>query len=211
MSKIIIFDFDGVLADSVDVVYSMNKDAVRTVLGKNLTMKEYLACFEEHINKRLALLFSLTEDEKKDFVDYKAKLFPEYYTPERIKLFDCAQELAIEAAKIGELWIVSSSPDDLIKAVLQPYNLIDSFAKIIGQNRQSKNVVLERALQGREYDTVFFVTDTTGDIKETRKLSVRISTIAVTWGFHNFALLESEKPDLVVYKPEEILDFIKLH
>lgn len=210
MRKIIIFDFDGVLADSVQVVFKMNQEAVASI-NKTLTMEEYVSCFEEHVNKRLAELFHLTEEEKKMLVGVKANLFPKYYNTHTIKLFDFAKELVLEAGKLGELWIISSSPSDLIKQVLEPYGLVESFTKIIGQNKLSKNIILENEIKDMKEGEVFFITDTTGDIKETRKIPEKILTLAVTWGFHSATLLESEKPDLVVYKPEEILDFIKSH
>lgn len=210
MRKIIIFDFDGVLADSVQVVFKMNQEAVASI-NKTLTMEEYVSCFEEHVNKRLAELFHLTEEEKEMLVGVKENLFPQYYNMHTIKLFNFAKELVLEAGTLGELWIISSSPSDLIKQVLEPYGLVGSFTKIIGQNSKAKNIILENEIKGMKEGEVFFITDTTGDIKETRKIPTKILTLAVTWGFHSATLLESEKPDLLVYQPEEILDFIKSH
>ncbi len=51
-----------------------------------------------------------------------------------------------------------------------------------------------------------FVTDTTGDIIEARKINLR--TITVTWGYHNKELLESEYPFCIVDTPDELLKAI---
>lgn len=208
MSRVIIFDFDGVLADSVDVVFKMNQEAV-SILDKTLTMEEYRSCFEDHINKRLASLLGLNEEEKQKMVDFKAEIYPRYYNPQNIKLFDFAKDLVVRASKLGELWIVSSSPGDLIIKILESYGLNNYFSKIIGQNRQPKDLVLESALEDKKDCEVFFITDTVGDIKETRKINLKIFSLAVTWGFHSADLLKTEKPDLVAYKPKDILDFIE--
>lgn len=210
MGKVIIFDFDGVLVDSIDAVFKMNQEAV-AVLGKTITLDEYKSCFEEHINKRLASLLSLNEEEKNRMVDFKASIFPKYYNNQNVKLFDFAKNLVIEASKLGELWIVSSSPSDLIVNVLEPHGLINYFTKIVGQNKQPKNLFLQSALVNKKDNEVFFITDTTGDIKETRKIDIKILTIAVLWGFHSAELLKTENPDLLAQKPTEILDFIKSH
>lgn len=210
MSKIIIFDFDGVLADSVEACFKMNEEAVASI-NKTLTLEEYLSCFQEHINKRLASLLGLSEEEKQQLVTYKAGVFPKYYNSNTVKLFDFAKELIIKTSKLGELWIVSSTPSDLIVKVLEPYGLVHYFSKIIGQNKEPKNIVMRDILEKKKDGEVFFITDTTGDIKETRKMNSKIYTLAVTWGFHDSKLLISENPDILVNNTEEILDFVVLH
>lgn len=208
MKNIIIFDFDGVLSNSVKVVYEMNRDAVLSI-GKSLSMEEYLACFEGHINQRLQKLLSLTDEEKEKLVAHKAQLFPKYYIPEKVKLFDFAEELVVEASKLGELWIVSSCPGDLIKNLLDTHNLTKYFASINGQNTRPKNEVFKVAFESHSGGKVFFITDTTGDLKETRNLDFKMINIAVDWGFHSPELLKSENPDLLVTDHHEIIDFIK--
>ena len=210
MSRLIIFDFDGVLADSVQVVFKMNQEAVAS-LNKSLTMEEYCACFEGHINQRLAEMYTLDDVQKKELVDLKAVLFPKYYNSDTIQLFSFARDLVVEASKLGELWIVSSSPTELITGILESYGLVKYFTKIIGQNRQPKGEFFKSTLDGRKKGEVFFITDTTGDIKEIRKTDVEISVLAVAWGFHTVSLLESEKPSVVVHDSKEIIDFISEH
>lgn len=207
MKNIIIFDFDGVLSNSVNIVYEMNKEAIEAI-GKGITMEEYLACFEGHINQRLQKLLSLTDEEKEKLVAHKAQLFPKYYIPEKVKLFDFAEELVVEASKLGELWIVSSCPGDLIKNLLDTHNLTKYFSNINGQNARPKNEVFKVAFESHSGGKVFFITDTTGDLKETRNLDFKMINIAVDWGFHSAELLKSENPDLLTSNPEEIIEFI---
>jgi phosphoglycolate phosphatase-like HAD superfamily hydrolase len=207
MKNIIIFDFDGVISDSVKVVYDMNKEAVEAI-GKELSMEQYLSCFEGHINQRLQKFLNLSDEEKGVLVAHKARLFPKYYTPENVKLFDFAEKLVVEASKLGELWIVSSCPGDLIKNLLDSYSLTKYFTNINGQNTRPKNEVFKSAFENNKGSKVFFITDTTGDIKETRNLDFKMLNIAVTWGFHSAELLKSENPDLLTSNPDEIIDFI---
>ncbi|MCF7843472.1 HAD hydrolase-like protein [Candidatus Gracilibacteria bacterium] len=210
MNKLIIFDFDGVLADSLQVVFKMNQEAIASV-NRSITIEEYASCFEEHINKRLAELLGLTDKQKHDMVEFKSTLFPKYYNSESVNLFPFAKDLIIKTKELGELWIVSSSPSELIYSILEKNGLSNFFSKIIGQNRQPKNLVLQDALGKIKDNQVFFITDTTGDIKETRKINIKILTLAVNWGFHNVRLLKKENPDLIAQKPEDILDYVKSH
>lgn len=208
MSRVIIFDFDGVLVDSVDALFAMNQEALRT-LGKDLSKEEYLSCFEEHINKRLVEHFSLSEHEKEEMLERKAELFPRYYHEPKITLFPFAENLIHKAHALGELWIVSTARGDLITALLDKHNLTQYFSKIIGQNKQPKQLFFQESLSDRKKGEVFFITDTTGDLKEMRKAAVPASTIAVTWGFHNASLLALENPNVLATTPEEILTFIE--
>lgn len=210
MKKIIIFDFDGVLCDSVDAVYEMNKEVFRS-FNIELTLEQYLSGFEEHINQRLATLFHLSDEEKTTMVEYKATLFPKYYQAPGVHLFPFAKELVAAASKLGELWIVSSSPSDLISAILEPYGLAASFTRIIGQNKQPKHIFFQEALADKKQGEVFFITDTTGDLKEMKKADIEACTLAVPWGFHTSTLLQTENPDVVVKEPQDIIDFIKSH
>lgn len=210
MKRVIIFDFDGVLADSDQTVFKMNQEAALSV-NRTLTMEEYMSCFEGHINQGLQALLNLTEEEKQRLVDVKAGLFPKYYNPENVKLFSFAKELVVEASRLGELWIVSSSPSELILKVLETYGLESYFTKIVGQNRQPKSLFFQDAFGDKKDIGVFFITDTTGDIKEARKGNVDFLILAVTWGFHSASLLETENPDILVRQPNEILDFIRAH
>lgn len=209
MKNIIIFDFDGVLSDSVQVVYEMNRVAVESI-GKTISMEEYLSCFEGHINQRLQELLGLSDEEKERLVSIKAGLFPEYYTPQKVKLFDFATDLVKEASALGELWIVSSCPGNLIKALLDTYDLTKYFVSINGQNTRPKNEVFKSAFENNKGSKVFFITDTTGDIKETRNLNFKMVNIAVSWGFHRASLLETENPDLMADTPGQIMEFMRV-
>lgn len=210
MNRIIIFDFDGVLVDSVDRLLAMNQE-VFGKLGKTITKEQYVSGFEGHINQGLTKLFNLSEEEKETMTNLKAELHPTYYRAPEITLFDFAEELVKEASKLGELWIVSSTPHELIANFLEPHGLVPYFAKIVGQNKQPKNIFFQSALADKKKGEVFFITDTTGDIKAMRTAGVDAYNIAVSWGFHHPDLLAAEKPDLLAKSRYDIIDFIQSH
>ncbi len=208
MKKVIIFDFDGVLADSFTVIYELNR-VVAEGLGKSLSSEELRSCFETHINEGLARLYQFGPEEKEKMVTAKALLFSKYLTPENIKLFPFAKELIVEASKIGELYIVSTAPGESIRRVLERENLASYFKEIIGQNKLPKVTIFKTLLQDKKDDKIFFITDTTGDIKETQKTDIHFHIVAVTWGYHAKELLKSENPEYLVDRPEEITSILK--
>lgn len=210
MSTISIFDCDGVLVDSVRTLFSMNQEAVASC-GKLLTVDEYTSCFEGSINEGLIVLLGLTEKEQQQVNSSKSTLFSTYYTPQKAHLFPFAKELILQAHQLGEVWIVSTSPSELIKDILDTEGLRSYFTHIIGQKEKSKSLVFQEMLSNRSGDTVFFITDTTGDLKEAKKSNMPMFLIGVSWGFHKESLLRQEHPDVVVSDSREIISYMRSH
>lgn len=208
MKKVIVFDFDGVLADSIESVYKMNVDAA-AIIGKRLSREDYLSGFEGHINERLAESLNLSPEEKEQFVAEKARLFPKYSNSTTVKLFDSSSLFISQAADLGELWVASSSPSEVIRDILQKSDLDRYFTLINGKNRQPKEDFFRQALLDNPDSDLYFITDTVGDIKAARLADPRIKVIAVTWGFHSGSLLESFDPDYLANNREEVLQFIR--
>ena len=210
MNRIIIFDFDGVLADSLDSLFALNLEAAKEI-GKSLTQEQYLSGFEGHINERLADALDLTDDEQDRFVSEKARLFSQYANHETIKLFDFAEQMVMDASVLGELWIASSSPCEVIKDILNEKNLLQYFTVINGKIREPKELFFRRALAEHVDEEVFFITDTVGDIKAAKKTGHKIHLLAVSWGYHHSKLLLNEAPDLFATESGQVLEYIKSH
>lgn len=51
--------------------------------------------------------------------------------------------------------------------------------------------------------TYSYIGDTVGDIKEAK--SAKVTTVAVTWGWHDLDQLQQAQPDSLVHHPSELL------
>jgi phosphoglycolate phosphatase len=197
--KIILFDFDGVIADTFAFCYNIanSRDA--------LTHDEYRARFEGNINetsKKVSQSTSRTAP-----FDFFA-----HYTPELMKCPPNGDVVKViqELARNYPLIIISSTITPSIVSFLEMHGLKDAFKEILGNDiEKSKVKKIQGVIQkyGIKPSETVFITDTLGDIKEAKECGVR--SIAVTWGFHPIETLEKGEPHKIISRPEEIIEAVK--
>ncbi len=197
--KLVIFDFDGVLVDTLEACFS-----IASSVNENLSLDEYRTFFEGNI--------------------YEAKRLdggePRKYIPEFFERYDTAtrrlvipsplKDLVKKFAGEYALAIVSSTPTDLIRNILARENLADCFKEILGSDIHNSKVIKIKMLLDQysiaPVETIF-ITDTLGDIREGEKCGVR--SIAVVWGFHERERLERGNPVAIVENASELQSAIE--
>lgn len=187
----IIFDFDGVLADSFETLFSLNSDALR-LIGRSLTRKDYRALFSGNIHHGLRRLID-DDDARTKFNRFKKSNFSKYYSS--AKLFPFAKNLAESLCKTRSLGIVSSTRKPFIERLLKKNKTRKFFKIVLGSTAHSKEKELAQAAAFMKVPgkRTIFVTDTAGDIKAGKKMGFR--TFAVAWGFHGKAALRKARPE----------------
>ncbi|MBN1377474.1 HAD family hydrolase [Candidatus Woesearchaeota archaeon] len=200
MKDIIIFDYDGVIADSFDVVleifnsicekYGINKQE------KHELREMYKQNFFESMKQK-----GMKEENMNEFDrDYKktAKI-----KEHKIILFDGIKEIINKLSEKYNLFIVTSNFKKIVKNDLKRFNINVIKDVIGGDEEQSKTKKIKSIKEKYKNSKTYFITDTIGDIKESKKADV--FTIAVSWGYHNKEMLKKENPDFIVNSPEELL------
>ncbi len=193
--KIIVFDFDGVIVNSFPFCYEINSR-----IYPKLTEEEYKEFFKKS-------LFDLIESSlKRDDLNKNIDFDIEYSTSIlEIEPVPQIKELLLELKKDNTLIINSSNKTQIIEKYLNKYSLSSIFDQVLGGDiEKSKTVKLKNIINSynlEEKDCVF-VTDTLGDIIEASIAG--INTIGVTWGFHNFEILNEGKPTRIIDKVEEL-------
>lgn len=194
--KIILFDFDGVIADTYSICYKIISS------HESIAHHEYKARFEGNVNDATR---KLSQNTKR--LDFFAQ-----YTPELMKCEPNHELTKVikELARDYTLVIISSTISEPISKYLEVYGLKDSFAEILGNDiEKSKVKKINSVIQRYKIlptETVF-ITDTLGDIKEAEECSVQ--SIAVTWGYHSVATLQKGNPRYIIDRPAEIIETIK--
>ena len=199
--KLVIFDFDGVLVNTLDFAFSSYKE-----LNKDLTWEKFQdfsnGNFHETVGSKMNDGFLVPEDKEWD----------EIYS-EKIKDFTVIDILsnAIKELSLHYLvTIVSSSTTKCIKDFLLKENLEKYFSDILGSDlHKSKIFKINNLLEKyniKPSDTVF-ITDSLGDIKEGNVCGVK--SIGVTWGIHPKETLEKGNPVTIISDPRELLECIK--
>lgn len=201
--KVVIFDFDGVVVDSFDHLYEINRLAALEV-GKVLMEEDFRNFFVGNIHKEIGNFIGSDSQQNNLFTAYKYKIFPDFYNEQTVRLFDFSEEMIVSIAVLGELVIISSAPENLILNVLKSKNLDRYFANISGINRNGKRETVIKRLNN-DQDT-YFITDTVGDIVEVAGLDV--VSFGVTWGFHGEKELLEVNPTYVVNDYKELIKLI---
>jgi len=184
--KIIIFDFDGVIVDSFDVAFEVNKLARPTI-----TRERYQAKFNGNIAN------ATHEDEKTREIDF----FYEY--GERFKKLDIDQDIKdslIKLSKEHKLFIVSSTTNPIIEEYLTRHGLLELFTEILGFDIETSKVKKFHMIFDKyniSPDKTIFLTDTSGDIDEARESKINF-IVGILGGYQNEENLKNAKPNAIV-------------
>lgn len=201
----VIFDFDGVLADSFEAVYTMVKSAFAEI-GVPIDEETYRQFYLTNVKEGERRLVQ-DPDRFQRLQELITAKFPQAYEP--VGLFPFVPDLIRTLAASASLAIVSSTPKELIEKKLSQYELTNFFVEVaMAGTELTKKGKLESTFSALspEKGQVMFVSDTVGDIVEGRELG--LPTCAVTWGYNGRALLEGASPDVLVNSPEELITCI---
>jgi len=190
--KAIIFDFDGVIHDTVEDLHRIHCQTL-----EHLTMNEMLENVFGGNPRKYMEKFNL---ERKQGFEEAWKQHIETLTLEPV----IRNELETLSQKYT-LFIVSSNTELNLHTYFKNNNFANIFRKIYGAETHKSKIEKFRILLNdaklRTQDCVF-VTDTLGDILEAS--DVGIKTIAVDFGFHKREKLEAGNPFEIVSDFKEI-------
>lgn len=198
--KMILFDFDGVLANTINISYN-----IHTIKNKNLTwqhFKDYsMGNFHDGYERAVKDGKHIPAD---DFYgDYKKGL-------NTLTIEEMLHNIILSLAKKYKLAIVSSTDSSYIKDFLAKEKLDGCFSDVLGADvHRSKTFKIKNILEkyGLSSTDAVFVTDTLGDIKEGGECNVE--SIAVTWGLHDRDILEKGKPIAIIDNPQDLISAIE--
>lgn len=199
-AKCVIFDFDGVLADSFDALYRLNALAMHEI-NLPFNQKTYKEWFEGNVHA--AIRNHVSDEQKLEQLKlFKQEHFKEFY--EQVHLFSFTPEYIKKLPSRLYVSIVSSTKSEFIEALLLSQGLRDCFKQILGSGAESKVERLKSIMEisGASAGETFFVTDTAGDIAEGRALG--FITVAVTWGFHEEEMLRAAMPHKLISSPKKL-------
>jgi phosphoglycolate phosphatase len=104
-----------------------------------------------------------------------------------------------------EIGILTSNSEENVHAFLAKYNLdffnfVKTSSKIWGKNHNLISLIRERSFS---HENVTYIGDETRDIDAAKK--AKIKSIAVTWGYNSRKILETHGPDHIIDTPKELL------
>jgi phosphoglycolate phosphatase-like HAD superfamily hydrolase len=206
MTKVIIFDFDGTLADTIDILLSIT-NRLSAEFGFKSATKEELAQLSNLTSWQI-LQYSGISIFKFPLLIRKLKAELHSEIP-KIKLFWGIKEVVWELKNLGfQLGIITSNSRDNVLEALEINGLQDTFTFIYSGSTFGKHKVINRWLK-REHinpEEVVYVGDEIRDIDAARKTGIKI--IAVSWGFNSQEALAAHHPDYLIERPQELIEIM---
>lgn len=202
--KVIIFDFDGTLADSAPIIRAIydevaTKNGLRAMSDEDYTMLRRGSLREAKkwsgvrwwqfplLIRNVRRLMKLESE--------KVALFP--------GIIELIRQLQAQGA---DLYILSRNVADTITHVLERHGLEDELPILARRKRSfgSKASVINSLVQNKNYDrgSVWMIGDEVRDIEAANK--ARVNSIAVAWGLQDVSILEKYKPTHVAHTVSEL-------
>jgi phosphoglycolate phosphatase len=203
-SMLLAFDYDGVIADSAEVILrAMVKVQRRYGLGRPPT-REDLATMAVATYEALAETIGFPEGLQAEFRDATYRELEE--ASEEAPFYPGIGDVLSGLAKTHVLVVITAAKSHLVRAELRRHGIIDSFKEILGGDttlsKRDRLLAVMRDYATRSSST-FMIGDTISDIRYGKQAGVK--TVAVLWGFQEKALLVGEAPDHVVDHPSDLL------
>lgn len=206
--KVIIFDFDGTIANSLDTLVTIS-NRLAEQFGYKQTSQSELAELKK-LTSREIIKQSGISIFKVPFLLRKVKAEMSFEI-KNLKLFPGIREVLIELESMGhKLVIISSNSKSNILAFLDHNNLENIFYYIYsGTTVFGKDKVINKFIRQENIniEDVIYVGDETRDIESAKKS--KVLAIAVSWGFNTKEALAKENPDFLIEQPQELISVVE--
>ncbi|MCK4901361.1 MAG: HAD hydrolase-like protein [Anaerolineales bacterium] len=204
MAKVIIFDFDGVLADSLELMlrYSVRvcKELGHPCQPSSSDLEALDNMSFDELGRQLGI-----PDEK--IAQYTRQVFDLFTSgDESPGIFDGMDDVIVGLARKYKLGLVTGNSSGVVQDFLGRYGLskcVDVILCVEDAGTRAEKIKKIIKDMGEPCGEIYFVGDAVSDILSAREASVK--SIAVTWGHQSREKLTAAHPDYLVNSPGELM------
>ncbi len=199
--SMLIFDFDGVIVDSLSVYrhacqHAMAQQNEYRKLSENPFATLNPVTFAT-LAKQLQLNVTQFVDDVANYMQIHALKLP---------FFAGIKPTLNKLAKKHTLCVVSASHSELIHQQLKHQNMSHCFSQVLGSNHTGNKTQKMVQLQTQYGLNSMVIGDTKSDIQAAKQAN--LPSIAVTWGWHSQQQLMTAEPTVIIHSPCEITQAI---
>ncbi|MGF7050688.1 phosphoglycolate phosphatase [Paenibacillus sp. DS2015] len=210
MKKHVVFDFDGTLVDSAEVIVKVYNELAVQYKLKKLEREEYQIIMNLPLRKRIKALdasifriFTLGKIGKEFKDKYKSYL-------ELLNFVDGIIDVVSELKGKGYIISIITSNSELNINTYLNHKEINLFSHItsskglFGKDQAIKRYMREHQISNEE---LIYIGDEVRDIYACKRNHVEV--IAVSWGLYNSEMLLSKNPNYLIQEPHEIISIVE--
>jgi phosphoglycolate phosphatase len=207
---LIIFDYDGVLADTLDDLIQFGQEACNQLGVNHVVTKDDLSNLEVMSFAIYGQACEVPENLVDEFVKICLKLFAEKETPPAI--FTGLDQVIRHFSANHKIAVVTTNSSQNVHAFLAKHGL-DSLVHAVygvdtpGSKAQKISMARSRLLEKEEQEAVFMIGDSISDIHAAKEVGV--TSIAVTWGHQSLETILRGEPDYAISSPHELTEIIE--
>ncbi len=215
MNRLVIFDLDGTLIDSLpDISYNVNL-ALEKFGYKRCEYREVMANIGNGARRLIkdCMGANVTEDQVDECLEFYNQIYTNSGSP-RTGLFDGVSDLLKKLKETGyKIAILTNKPQFTTDNVYQNYLKEFEFDMVVGQ---SDKIKCKPDKAGAEFimksldvlpENCYFIGD--GETDVLTALNARITPICVLWGYRNKAQLEKAGGKTFALSPKDIFSLLE--
>lgn len=202
MGSTLIFDYDGVIVDSLDLFMKFFIGACKKEGFNEIDSKEvFLSLFDGNMFEKMKQKGMSKNHILHIMLYMKDKLL---MNQEKLQVFPDMKQTLKTLSEHYSLYIITSNESNVVNQFLISQG-IDIFKDTYGSDKEPSKVKKIQSIkqQNNNNNNVFYIGDTVGDIAEGKQ--AKVQTIAVTWGWHTKEKLQKSAPDYIISTPKELL------
>ncbi|WP_407309058.1 HAD family hydrolase [Desulfosporosinus sp. SB140] len=201
---LVMFDYDGVIVDSLDVFTLRFSQACREHGFEQIKApKDVISLFEGNVYETMRKC-GLDEE----IIDAILKRYEALQGVQlgNLQLFEGIPEALEQISKKHDIYVITSNLSSATIQVLKQ-NGISSFRDVIGAEKEKSKIRKILSVMSLHPGTpAYYVGDTKGDMIEGKKAGTL--TIGVAWGWHTPEKIKEGLPDHLVGTPRELAEFL---
>ena len=207
---LILFDFDGVLADTIADMLRFAQEVCAELGVKHTVVQTDLSELEVMSFATFGRACGIPEDLVDEFVRRCTGKFAEKKAPPEI--FNGLGEVLRKLAKSHVLAVVTGNTEGNVRTFLEQHGLEGCFRALYGVDMpgsKAEKILMAKSQFVAEAETVFMVGDSMSDVRAARAAGVK--SIVVSWGHQSLGRLVGAVPDAIAHLPEELIEITSLN
>ena len=204
MDRILIFDFDGVLADSLAPMLSYAGQICQELGYPCTPTQKDLEILDRMEFSEYGRQLGIPEEKIETFVTRNFELFSRREEP--LAITPGIESVIRELSQIAILVVITGNSCRVVGKFLDTYGLQDEFQTVLGaedDGSRVEKILKVISLNGGSNGEVYMIGDAVSDIRAARAAGIK--SIAIGWGHQSKEKLLTENPDFLVDQPEDLL------